>query len=113
MRVRKVDIPIYYGKLIIVISNNYPKVAKRYKIEEDISKAGAFVWNDEKNDQLRYYVCVDENIENHLIAHEVVHLVNLIFLDRHIELDRQNDEPQAYLTAWIFKQIEDFLIDKK
>lgn len=39
------------------------------------------------------------------IAHEAVHCCNLIFMHKGIRLDRDNDEPQAYLTDWIVKEI--------
>ena len=37
--------------------------------------------------------------------------MNLLKL-KGIELDRFNDEPEAYLTGWLFKQIETFLKNK-
>jgi hypothetical protein len=46
------------------------------------------------------------------IAHEIVHLKNYIYQDIGIESDRFNDEPEAYLTGWLFKQIEIFLTNK-
>lgn len=111
MRIKKVEIPIYYGNLIIIVSNDYSEVAKKFKLQKyNVELFGAFSWKErDKNDILNYYVCVDEKVSNHLVAHEVVHLVNFIFLEKGIELDRINDEPQAYLTGWIFKQINNFL----
>jgi hypothetical protein len=110
MRLKKVQIPIYYGNLIIVVSDDYNAVAKKFNLKQEVNLYGAFSWaNRDKKDILNYYVCVDEKVSNHLIAHEVVHLVNFIFLEKRIELDRINDEPQAYLTGWIFKQINSFL----
>ena len=44
-----------------------------------------------------------------VIAHEAVHLVNSIFTSCGIELDRYNDEPQAYLMGWVIKQLDEFL----
>ena len=110
MRIKKIEIPIYYGYLVIVVSDNYQEVAKKYNLKENVDLYGAFVWVKKKEvGASEFLICIDENISNHLIAHEVVHLVNAIFLQTGCELDRQNDEPQAYLTGWVFQQIEKFL----
>jgi len=47
--------------------------------------------------------------EGTIIAQELVHLKNYIYQDKGIKLDRFNDEPEAYLTGWLFKQKETFL----
>lgn len=110
MRTKRIEIPIYYGYLIIVVSDNFTAVAKKYKIQESVEHFGAFFYNfRNKNGIMEFMVCVPENVSNHLIAHEVVHIVNGIFIEKGIQLDRHNDEPQAYLTAWIFNEIEKFL----
>lgn len=111
MKTKKIKIPIYYGTLIIIISEDYPAVAKKYGLKMNTELYGAFTWTHlTKSGHSEYILCIDQNISNHLIAHECVHLVNAVFSHTHIELDRQNDEPQAYLTAWFFKEIEKFLI---
>lgn len=113
MRTTRIEIPIYYGYLVIIVSDNYNEVAKKYGIKENVDLFGAFVWTmRNKRGIADFLVCVDEKVSNHLIAHEVVHLVNAIFLEKGIELDRHNDEPQAYLTGWLFREIEKF-VDKK
>lgn len=113
MRIKKIDIPIYYGSLIIVVSDKYPDVAKKFGLSEDVDRFGAFVWTRQDSSGItEFLICIDEEVENHLIAHETVHLVNAIFEDKGIQLDRSNDEPQAYLTGWVFKQIEDFVNNK-
>lgn len=109
MRTKKVKIPIYYGSLIIIVSDDYKEVAKKYRITENVDLYGAFVWKQYKNDIAEFLICIDEKITNHLIAHECTHLVNYIFKEKGIYLDLDNDEPQAYLMGWLFKEIEDFL----
>lgn len=42
-----------------------------------------------------------------IIAHEAKHLVNNIFIEIHHELDRYNDEPEAYLLGWIVNRIHE------
>jgi len=115
MRVKKIEIPIYYNNLIIVVpdTDDFSEVVKKYNIKEDVSGYGAFVWTRENNNStIDYLICIPQNCSNHLIAHEVVHLVNALYINKGIQLDRHNDEPQAYLTGWFFKEIEKFLITK-
>lgn len=113
MRIKKIEIPIYYGYLVIIVADDFKEVTKKYKIKENVDSFGAFVCtntNDRGHEQ--FLVCMAQNIPNELIAHEVVHLVNAIFARCNIELDRHNDEPQAYLTGWLFNEIEKFLNKK-
>lgn len=44
-----------------------------------------------------------------IVLHESIHIVNHIFTDKGIQLDRINDEFQAYFTQWVFEQIDEFL----
>ena len=107
---KKISIPIYYGYLVVVISDDFNAVAKKYQIKEPVEHYGAFVYPFRNKDGImEFMVCVPKDVSNHLIAHEVTHLVNAIFIDKGIQLDRHNDEPQAYLTGWIFCEIEKFL----
>jgi len=116
MRETKVNIPIYYGYLRIIVVDSEQEMAevgKKYKHDIDTSKFGAFVWSGhDKKGISEYFVALHEDSSNHLIAHEIVHLVNAVFIHINAQLDRHNDEPQAYLTGWFFKEIEDFLTKK-
>lgn len=42
-----------------------------------------------------------------IIAHEALHLMNLIFSDINSRVDQSNDEPQAYLLGWIVDNIHE------
>jgi hypothetical protein len=107
MKIKKVQIPIYFGTLIIIISEDYKEVASKYRLDLDVNCHGAFCWDKTSKDgYAEYYICIDKDVSNHLIAHEVVHLVNFIFKRIGVKLDIDNDEPQAYLTGWLFSQIE-------
>lgn len=70
----------------------------------------SLTWTTEdKNGFNEYFIAVQKETDNATIAHEVVHIVNYIFINNGILLDRHNDEPQAYLTGWVFNEIEKFL----
>lgn len=112
MRSKTIQIPIYAGKLVIIQDKNWKKVNKKYDLNVAV-RFGAFVFRTEKDGYVKYIACFDKDPVNHLIAHECVHLVNYLFEDWGIKLDTSNDEPQAYLLSWFFKEIEQFLKFKK
>ncbi len=109
MKVIKVPIPIYHGYLRIVIAKDYVKAATALKIDNegnDLNKLGAFVCTSE--DDLGhecYNVFLHKDIDHDLLAHEVVHLVNSIYVRKKIILCPHNDENQAYMTGWITGEI--------
>ena len=110
MKVITRNIPIYFGYFRIVISKDFYKSAKKLNIDTsvfDVSKFSSFVHNDyNKHGISRYTIFINRNnIDASIIAHESVHLVNAVFINSHIQSDRHNDEPQAYLTGWFVKEI--------
>lgn len=107
MRTKRIKIPIYKGNLTIIEAKDLNEVSKKYKTP-DLSNYGAVTLRDDT--KYREYVVAFEtnSFSSCLIAHEVVHIVNYIYLDCGVELDRVNDEPQAYLTQFLFQQIEKF-----
>lgn len=111
MKIKKITLPIYFGKLVIIQTNKFQKVNSKYNInfsKKDNKLYDAVVFQDKSN----YIVVFHNKFSYSVVAHEVVHLVNLIFKDHNITLDLDNDEPQAYLTGYIFKQCEKFLNKK-
>ena len=106
MRSRTISIPIYYGKLTIIIDKDLSFVEKKYKTTT-LNDFGAVVIKDKVG--YRHYIVAFTD-EKHLsnIAHEIVHIKNYIFLDCGIELDRNNDEAEAYLTGYLFDKIYSF-----
>lgn len=109
MKVIKIDIPIYFGYLRVVITDNFKKSADKLKVDDEgleLNSYGAFVCSSKDDRGISYFnVFFHEDVDHDLIAHEVVHLVNAIYAERHIKLDIHNDEPQAYLTGWITGEI--------
>lgn len=109
MIVREVPIPIYFGTLVIIFTDELERLNSMYgtKIKEDDYDAVVFIDKPESN---KVVVAIKKK-DWSVIAHETVHVVNAIFLSCHIELDRHNDEPQAYLTGWVVSEIDKFLKD--
>ncbi|MDI6033994.1 hypothetical protein QLS91_13010 [Flavobacterium sp. LB2P84] len=106
MKIKEVKIPIYFGKLTIITTNDFKEVDAIYNTKIDGNLYDAVVFEVKDKDE---YIVAIKKIEWSIIAHEVVHIVNAIFLKCGIELDRINDEPQAYLTGWIVNEIDEFL----
>lgn len=107
---KTIDIPIYCGKLTMIFSEDLTLIEKKYKTIS-LKNFGAVTLKNEAN--YRHYVVAFSDAK-HLsnIAHEIVHIKNHIYLDCAMELDRYNDEPEAYLTGWLFDKIYDFLKTK-
>lgn len=107
MKSKTIKIPIYYGKLTIIFDKTLSGVQKKYKTSS-LENFGAVTLKDKSS--YRHYVVAfsdPEHLSN--IAHEIVHIKNHIYLDCAMELDRYNDEPEAYLTGWLFDEIYNFL----
>lgn len=109
MKVKKYKIPIYTGKLIVIYSKDKQSVVDKYNLNEAALSCGAFVFVKNNNrGNLRVYA-VFYNKDLDCIAHESVHIVNHIFDYHFMQLDLKNDEPQAYLTGWVFDKIHSFI----
>jgi hypothetical protein len=106
MKETTIDIPIYQCKLTIVLDKDLSYIENKYGTKS-LSDYGAVTMR--VPNKFSEYVMAFEYSEGTIIAHEIVHLKNYIYQDKGIELDRFNDEPEAYLTGWLFKQIETFL----
>lgn len=107
MRKKTIEIPIFQCELTMIIDNDLKWIEKNYKTIS-LDDFGAVTLKDEK--KYRHYIVAftdSKHLSN--IAHEIVHIKNHIYLDCVMELDRYNDEPEAYLTGWLFQQIHDFL----
>lgn len=107
MKAKTIEIPIYCCTLTMILDKDLSYVEKKYKTKP-LSDFGAVTLKHE--DKYRHYVVAFTDA-GHLsnIAHEIVHLKNAISIDCAMELDRYNDEPEAYLTGWLFDQIYNFL----
>ena len=106
MKKTTIYIPIYQCKLTIILDKDLSYVENKYGTKS-LSNYGAVTMRVPNT--FSEYVMAFEYNEGTIIAHEVVHLKNYLCQDRCIELDRFNDENEALLTGWLFKQIETFL----
>jgi len=108
--VKVVDIPIYHGKLVLILSGDMDYV--RSHIEDfDCERVFAHAWHFEwKPESMEAFGMVlnfrdRSNMTHGAIAHEASHLASYIASSRGIVADFENDEPVAYLVSWIVDQI--------
>jgi hypothetical protein len=106
MKSIEIKIPIYFGTLIIVSTDNLEELNPFYNTKIDDSLYDAVFFEAIERDE---FIIAIKVVEWSIIAHEVVHMVNSLFASRGIELDRINDEPQAYFTGWVTGEIDKFL----
>jgi hypothetical protein len=107
MRKSTIEIPIYECKITIILDKDLSYVENKYKTKS-LSNFGAVTLDVEAG--YRHFVVAFTDA-THLsnIAHEIVHLKNAIYLACAMEVNRYDDEPEAYLTGWLFDQINNFL----
>lgn len=103
MKTKKIKIPIFHGELKIIKTKKWEEVEKKFKLE--VGSFSAIVWKDERKKYLSLCVAFLGKPEKSVIAHEAVHLVNHVFINKGIELCRYNDENQAYLMGWFVEKI--------
>jgi hypothetical protein len=108
MKSKTFKLPIFYGKVTIIKCDSWKEIYEYYDL--DISESiEAFCYKKTEHD---YYICLKTNNLSQ-IAHEIVHLVNFIYIDSNIRKSRTNDEAEAYLFAYLFKKVVKFLKDEK
>ena len=112
---KKVKIPIYSGNMFIHLVENWKGLNKEFHFDPklDNSMDGCVFTSSKKDGCTEFHIAFKGTPSNSLIAHESVHVVNSIFKHCLIDLDLDNDEPQAYLTEWVFEEVEQFFEELK
>lgn len=111
---KKVAIPIYGGlksSLNIIISDkkdwdNALDLVNKYNNSPqeffEYNQVRAFCATTDKNGINHFWMVFKPvKLSMDTISHEIVHVVNAIYVSRGISLDAENDEPQAYFTGWV------------
>jgi len=96
-------IPIYFGKLIVVATDNLQAAADGMALGFDTQGFGALAsQRTTKNGLREYAILIGPNCTLKDVVHECVHVANFIMKFIGISPDLDNDEPQCYLVGWIF-----------
>ena len=110
MKIIKKDVPIYFGRLDMVISDDFKSAADQLGIDysgHDLALYCAFTEDEgwTTDGEPKYTIFLSPDCKPDLIAHEAVHIANYIYKNAHIKHDFDNDEPFAYLVAWVVGEI--------
>jgi hypothetical protein len=112
MKVSKVlDIPIYKGKLIIVLCDDAKELNLK-GFDRKVLYAHAFV--GEYRGYEGYYIILNPlnphaSLNSGTVAHESLHIVNMLFENRGVVYRLDEDEHACYLLDWITNSVHKFL----
>ncbi len=109
MKIKAINIPLYRGKLVIIITDSAKQVKKHIPEFDDAYLYAHSYWAKFKKSQGYYIILNFKNpyrkIHHGTIAHEAVHTAHFIMKDRGIIDSFENDEAKAYLVEWITDQV--------
>lgn len=112
MNITTIELPIYYLDLVLVIDQDWSKYNKKFKLglSEADYLARAWTIHDDsgENDNEIFLLLKPDNLDYWTICHELYHIITKICLCRGIDQDPKNDEPLAYLQAYIGQEIFKF-----
>lgn len=105
------EIPIYFGRLQVIIAEDLKEAWSIYgrKLENEMGSFDAVTDTFIRNSILHVQIFVKPNATLKIIAHESAHAVNMIFDHVGVELSTTNDEPFCYMLGWVVEQVEDCL----
>ena len=113
-RVKKINIPVYFGTLVIIQKKSLKDIPKKWAIDFDFHGYAATTYTkNTKSGYLRIVMAFMKNTTPEIIAHESYHAVCYLFSKDGIELDIHNDEHGAFVLGWIVKQCHKYLNIKK
>lgn len=114
MKTLNKKIPIFGGQLTIIIDKDLSIVERRYNLT-DTSDCDAITFRNPTKDRKRMYVVAFEQkeITPGIIAHESIHIANMILDDIHHDVNATNDEVQCYLTQWVVDEVVKLLNKSK
>ncbi len=112
--VRSINIPIYKGRLIIILTNDSKMLNSHVPEFENVKEevyAHTFYtsWDESQAFVIALNFKHKVKITHGIIWHEVLHVVNYIANYVGIEHDVNNDEPMAYLGTWITDEVYKFI----
>ena len=108
--IKKIDIPIYRGTLILVQKKDLNKLPKKYKPDFDMHGFDACVFIKDAKNGFRNYIMTFRNPTNsRIIAHESLHFMSELFKHTGVDIAYTNDEHGAYLIGWVVEQCHRYL----
>lgn len=106
---KSVKIPIYRGYLVLVLSDNIDNVKDKIYDFDSHEVYAHSILSNYKGMEGYYMILNPSDIKaksiHGLIAHEAVHIANMLAESRGFIADLSNDEPIAYLVEWIVNNV--------
>jgi hypothetical protein len=97
MKSKTINVPVYECGLTIILTKDLNEVVKKYKLNGEFGNFGALTFEN-KSKHRNYVVAFTDASHLSNIAHGI-----------NAKIDLHNDEPEAYLTGWLFDKIYEFL----
>jgi hypothetical protein len=108
MEKKVIKIPIYHGQLVLIKYETTEELDKKYELNIPYAyDAVAFV--DHYESGYTRYVLAMREVTIPKIAHEALHVVQMIMRDRGI-VPVEVDETEAYLLQWVVDKACSFYI---
>ena len=95
--IKKIDIPIYFGYLVIIVAEDYKDVPKKYSIEFKDGYSAYCLFKSINS--IAHNVIILNKISNSIIAHEASHIASGILMHACVNADFDNDEPYDYMIG--------------
>lgn len=108
------DIPLYKGKLIIILCDD-SKLVKDLCPDFQAKELFAHAYNGDYKGYDGFFVILNPFLENYkitngVVAHEALHIVNMLFMNRKVEYQLDNDEHTCYLLEWVVNRVNEYLL---
>lgn len=109
MILHRVPIAPYHVELLVAISKDPETDISKINVTNPGLNAqwpkGSAACTNEVWNGIVFVMFDKRQFSAEIVAHEAVHVVNMMFEFLGIKLDPVNDEPQAYLSGWIVGEI--------
>lgn len=116
LKFKKIRVPIYGSRLVFIDSDSPKEIFKKFGFFEDQPLVHAHCYDAATKDKKWHCIYIILNtkssagkISNGVIAHECLHAVNFIFMNKGLIYDLNNDEPATYLIQWLVDECHKFL----
>lgn len=100
-------VPIYYGKLVIIVNDDFGESLSSLglKTERDYNECQGLSYNISIKNRTHYIILLTIKPTHSIIAHEALHIAHGILKNIEAISDINNDETTCYLLDWIIEEI--------
>lgn len=102
---KNIFVPIWGFKIEVCIFDNIAEAKSKYP--EYIDEGMTAVTLEWKNQARCKVIIPSDNYSD--VVHELEHVKNIIWKNKDYTPQKDNDEPDAYLMGWMFRQVESLI----